>query len=811
MSAAAQLAEAKLAITRWPNLTGVRGTVDTLASSDLYALLRTPRKFAGKDRAPGFSPAEFDPPDRELVNVRAVTLLMLDYDDQSKATIDAAKKCWASQAGFLHTTKRHTEDVHRFRVGLWLSRSITKEEHTEVWRWLDGRARDAGHMLDQQAKDASRFWYLPATTDGSPHHFEELDGELLDVERVLAEQAAADDAARRRDQGWQPAPVRQTSTPDVMSRASAYLATMPEAISGAGGHSALWLAVLAVVRGFDLSEQQALDLLWAEYNPRCQPRWSRREMMHKVKQAATRARVPRGYLRDAEFAGRPTMTSVALTAERQHIRGHDKARDVDGVVMSRLEDNAEKWAYDDATLEAAANVYASNRVVYERIVGLVKGNVRLRSWEAEVKERARKRQRQTAEQARPVWEGMLIRNQHGSVKAATANVVTVLAHDPGWKSVLTWNDFTGQPETTRRPPWRDEKVDAGTWTEADDVRLVMALERRYGVVISASTVRAAVVNVARRRSYHPVRDWLSGVEWDRTPRLSSWMRTYLGSKQPDAYIERVGTWSLIAAVARVYRPGCKADCMVVLEGPQGAMKSTALRVLAGDDNFATLSPTVGDKDAYLALQGAWLVELDELAGLRRAAVEKIKSFLSSQADRYRPPYARAVDSFPRQCMLWGTTNADAYLTDHTGGRRFWPVEVGQIDIDGLRRDRDQLWAEAVVAFWNGKRWWPERGDAVVFAEEADLRFDVDAWEPKVAAYIATRNQVTMPELLNNVVNKPMSEWTRGDQMRVGQVMKHLKWVRRQRREGGKRIYFYEPSPLSLPVTTSNEEVVTPKK
>ena len=207
-------------------------------------------------------------------------------------------------------------------------------------------------------------------------------------------------------------------------------------------------------------------------------------------------------------------------------------------------------------------------------------------------------------------------------------------------------------------------------------------------------VQDAVQILCIENSRHPVRDYLDVLIWDGKERLETWLIKYLGAE--DTKLNRaIGIMILVAAVRRVRQPGCKFDTMVVLEGKQGSGKSTALLILAGEDNFSDQHLFgLDDKAQIEELEGVWIFEVAELDGISRAETSKAKALISRTEDRVRPAYARFKETVPRQCILVGTTNEFSYLKDTTGNRRFLPVKTGEIDLEALKQDRDQLWAEA---------------------------------------------------------------------------------------------------------------------
>ena len=214
-----------------------------------------------------------------------------------------------------------------------------------------------------------------------------------------------------------------------------------------------------------------------------------------------------------------------------------------------------------------------------------------------------------------------------------------------------------------------------------------------------------------RCAMHPVRDYLTALVWDGISRLDSWLITYLDAEDTPL-IRAIGSRWMISAVARIMQPGAKVDHMLILEGPQGGKKSSALKTLAGAEWFTDELAEIGSKDAAQQMRGIWIIEIAELDAISRAEVSRIKAFLTRTTDRYRPPYERYVVEVPRQCVFAGSVNPETYLRDETGNRRFWPVRCGSIDIDALRHDRDQLWAEAVARYRQGAIWWLDEPELI---------------------------------------------------------------------------------------------------
>lgn len=361
-----------------------------------------------------------------------------------------------------------------------------------------------------------------------------------------------------------------------------------------------------------------------------------------------------------------------------------------------------------------------------------------------------------------------------------ADIARVLSHDEEWAGALSYCEFSHRVLKTRTVPTGAEP---GEWTDIDTVLLKLWWTSHGGREPTTQNVDDGVMAAAQRGRRHPVVDYLEGLEWDGTERLPHWLADYFGTQQTP-YEAAVGTLWLISAVARVMSPGCKADGVLIIEGPQGIGKSTGLSVLGGEW-FSDAHLVLGDKDALQQLQGVWILELSELDSLNKADTVKAKQFFSTAIDRYRPSYGRRTQGFPRQCVFAGTTNQDAYLRDATGNRRYWPVRATEIAIDALRAQRDQLWAEAVARYRRGEPWWPKGEVVELFREQQEQRFVADAWQDLIEQWVADimrreQQHFTLGQILAGALRLEAHQMKPPEQVRVGLIMTALGWAKRKR-------------------------------
>lgn len=371
---------------------------------------------------------------------------------------------------------------------------------------------------------------------------------------------------------------------------------------------------------------------------------------------------------------------------------------------------------------------------------------------------------------------------------------------------LAFNEFTGRSFLTGKSPWGS----SGNWTDHDDTMATEWLQGQ-GIQVSIQTAYAAAESVARERMphIHPIRDYLSCLTWDGVERCPAFLERCFGADDDETTAKISTTW-LIAAVKRVFEPGCQSDYTLVLEGVQGPGKSTALRTLAvRDEWFLSNIRDIGKVDAAIQLQGKWIVELGELAAIRGRENETVKAWLTERYDNFRSPYGRRADDHARHCIFAATTNRGDWLTDETGGRRFWPVAITRIDRELIRERRDLIWAEAVHRY--------RAGELTYFDDESELRDrqadrqSGDVWDDIVMGWVenpifasagmpgrSRPGRIYLAEILWHAIRKPEKEQTHGDKQRIGSILRrHGYTPRRPSRsdadESGRRPEYWDRS------------------
>ena len=347
------------------------------------------------------------------------------------------------------------------------------------------------------------------------------------------------------------------------------------------------------------------------------------------------------------------------------------------------------------------------------------------------------------------------------------------------------------------------------WEDQDTLKFRTALIEHYDVHASTHEVWEAVVYIAHENRVHPIRDYLSSLKWDGSPRLESWLHHAFGAPLTD-YIKAIGRNFLIGACARIIKPGCKVDSLIILEGPQGIGKTSALEILFGEDWTTDVVENLSDKDFFLKISGFWLCVLGELSSLRKSDRDRIKQLITMRYDDVRRPWGRVPERRYRQCVFAGTTNLNRYLDDMTGNRRFWPIECTKVDLQFLESNRDRLWAEAACGLKSGANWWdiPD----IETAEAQENKMIEDPWEKKIAnwlEYFPTDSLIVSDDegilkvegrrvmqvdtylLCSMALNLKDIDMTRSVSTRIGLIMaKNQDYLRRKITIGDKRSWVY---------------------
>jgi putative DNA primase/helicase len=396
-----------------------------------------------------------------------------------------------------------------------------------------------------------------------------------------------------------------------------------------------------------------------------------------------------------------------------------------------------------------------------------------------------------------------------SISKNLDNIRIILNEDSHLKGKIRLNLLTGLIEK-HSMPFADSN---GIWGDIDTSELVIFIQRAYGVSFASAMVNEVVPLIASHNAYHPIKDYLSSLHWDGVLRVDRLFPNYFGTNDNE-YSKVVGKIMLLSAVARVLDHGCKVDTVPILEGEQGINKSTALRKLTGSKWFKDERLELDSgKDTLMQLSGVWIYEFAELAGVKKADTDSLKSFISKQVDTYRPPYGRYLKEFPRQLIFVGTINYyDGYLKDTTGNRRYLPIKCGNIDVDAIEHDRDQLWAEAVARYKAGEKWYWERGSDIdkLIRSEVEQREDYDVWNETISSWLnkTIKDTCTIGEIWEDCFGKPIVDLKRAEQIRLGTVLKSLGWLSRQIRRDGSRIReYFRTTPFD--VNTKITEVRSP--
>ncbi|MBO7276063.1 MAG: hypothetical protein J6V15_06810 [Clostridia bacterium] len=624
-------------------------TAETVAE---YKAMSRNRQSEVKDVG-GFVGGYCNDGSRALGNVPHRSVLCLDADY-------ADGEVWPDwcllygNAAAVYSTHKHTPDNQRLRLVVPLARDVTPDEYQAIGRRV---AHTLGiDKFDHTTYDVHRLMYWPSTSQDGEYVFEHLDAPMLDPDAVLATYHNWHDVSH-----W-PTGSREAG---VTTRSTT---KQQDPLEKPGLVGAFCRAYFPIT--------EAIEAFVPVYQPCDEPN------RYTYTEGSTGAGV---VIYDDRFTYSYHATDPA---SGQSCNAWDLVR---------------IHLFGDKDLLVGEDTSITMRPSYKAMADFASKDDRVKKQLLDDKADATD-DFEVLPEADKDWATKLRYTEKGALAQTIENVVLILQNDPKLAGCLAFNEMDHNIVVRKALPWRKVKG-ISQWVDADDAALRYYLERVYNLS-GKDRIFDAVNVVAQQAAFHPVRDYLDGCTWDGVPRVDTLLIDYLGADDNE-YTRAVTRKTLVAAVARVFKPGCKFDYMLTIRGRQGLGKSALISKLGGQwfsDTFTTMQ----GKEAYEQVMGVWILEVGELAGMRKAEAETIKLYVSKTTDRYRPAYGRRLQEVPRQCIFIGTTNEQTFLRDTTGNRRFWVVDTPNspaLDMwDELTTEMVRLiWAEAVEIYKKGEK------------------------------------------------------------------------------------------------------------
>ena len=585
-------------------------------------------------------------------DIRFRSLLCLDADFADSELWEDYKLLYGNAAA-VYSTHKHTPEKPRLRLVLPLSRNVNADEYQAIGRRV---AAVLGiDKFDDTSYQPQRMMYWPSCSQDGAYFFDYVDAPLLDPDKVLATYHDWRDVS-----SW---PMSSRVAEVVKKSASKQKDPLEK-----GG------LVGAFCRAYTISE--AIETFIPTYQPCDEPN------RYTYTEGSTAAGV--------------------VVYEDKFSYSHHGTDPASGLLCNAW-DLVRLHLFHELDIDCELDMPTQSRPSYKAMSQMATTDRKVKT------QLVADRMAEAAEdfETAPLegdWRDKLKVTEKGALAQTIENVVLILTHDPNLAGRLALNEMEHNIVALSSLPWRKIKGPS-QWVDSDDAALRYYLERVYGLS-GKDRIFDAVNVVAQEGSFHPVREYLDGCTWDGVPRVETLLIDYLGAEDTP-YTRAVTRKALVAAVARIYRPGCKFDYMLTIRGRQGLGKSALIAKLGGkwfSDTFTTMQ----GKDAYEQVMGVWIMEVGELAGMRKAEAETIKLYISKQVDRFRPAYGRRQQEFPRQCIFIGTTNEMQFLRDTTGNRRFWVVDTPNDPTRDIWEDLTPetvrlIWAEAVQLFKAGEQ------------------------------------------------------------------------------------------------------------
>lgn len=587
-------------------------------------------------------------------DIRHRSLLCLDADYATTSLWDDWSLLFGN-AGAVYSTHKHTPQKPRLRLVVPLARNVTPEEYQAIGRRVaDTLGID---QFDDTSYQPQRMMYWPSASQDAEYIFEYTDGAFLDPDEVLASYHDWHDVS-----SW---PFSSRQSAEAVKKTTDKQKD-PTELPGLIG---------AFCRAYSIEE--AIAEFVSVYQHSEGDRYTYTEGS-----TASGVVTYDGKFSYSHHATDPASMQLcnAWHLVRLHKFAHlDDGIDPDTPITSRPSYKAMKeLAAEDerVKVQLVADRMAESRDAFAEDIDVPSNED---------------------------WRAKLKITEKGAIASTIENVVVILNGDPALTGRLGFNEMSHSIVVLSPLPWRKEVNRA--WTDSDDADLRYYLERVYGLS-GKDKIFDAVNVVAMANKFHPVRDYLDSCEWDEVPRVETLLIDYLGAEDCP-YTRAVTRKALVAAVSRIYKPGCKFDYMLTLRGRQGLGKSALIAKLGGQWFSDTFS-TIQGKESYEQLNGVWIMEVGELAGMKKAEAESIKQYISKQSDRFRPAYGRRTQDFPRQCIFIGTTNESQFLRDTTGNRRFWVVDTPMTSKRDMWEELTPemvrlIWGEAVQLYHKGEK------------------------------------------------------------------------------------------------------------
>ena len=584
-------------------------------------------------------------------DIRHRSILCLDADFAEPGLWDDWSLLYGNAAA-VYSTHKHTPAKPRLRLVVPLARNVTPEEYQAIGRRV---AATLGiEQFDDTSYQPQRMMYWPSASQDGEYVFKYEDGPFLDPDAVLATYHDWHDVS-----AW----PMSSRVAEVIKKTAA---TQKDPLSKGG-------LVGAFCRAYSIEE--AIAEFVPVYAPCGDGRYT--------------------YTEGSTAAG-------VVTYDGKFSYSHH-ATDPASMQLCNAWDLVRLHRFSALDADCDPGTPAGSRPSYKAMAELAAADKRVKAQIVQDRVAEAGEDFSEALPEEDDWRVKLRFTEKGGIASCIENVVVILNGDPALAGCVGYNEMSHNIVALRSLPWRSVSGES-PWSDSDDAGLRYYLERVYGLSGKEKIFDGLNV-VAMANKFQPVRDYLDSCAWDEVPRLETLLVDYLGAEDTP-YTRAVTRKSLVAAVARIYRPGCKFDYMLTLRGRQGLGKSALISKLGGEwfsDSFTTMQ----GKDAYEQVQGVWIMEVGELAGMRKAEAETIKLYISKQVDRFRPAYGRRLQEFPRQCIFIGTTNEMQFLRDTTGNRRFWVVDTPntpRLSIwDDLTPEVVRLiWAEAVHLYKKGE-------------------------------------------------------------------------------------------------------------